>query len=166
MKTVKDFMLITICIIAAGSAAGGLATLFILGIAVIVGLILKLDPVWPNVVNGAVTCGIIVAVGLICCYIIVWYDNSRHAWDDVYRLKNSKLFRKYAFQRLVGRIAIARKKKELLSRHGWYRNIKGGYAHPHAMDYMSIWEIHRYTPEQLEYKLKHGSMAELPQELK
>ena len=50
-------------------------------------------------------------------------------------------------------------------RHGWYRNMIGGWAHPHAMDYMSGMEAASYTIPQLEYKLRHGSQAKLPPEL-
>lgn len=74
-----------------------------------------------------------------------------------------KLKYKYGPSRLVGSIVISKEKKELLESYGWYRNMTGGYAHPHGIDYMTFMEIYGYTIEQLEYKLKHGSEAELPE---
>ena len=72
---------------------------------------------------------------------------------------------RYMPQRVFGSIIISKEKKELLFSYGWYKNIKGGYAHPHAKDYMTSREIAGYNLEQLEYKLKHGSEARLPKEL-
>lgn len=79
--------------------------------------------------------------------------------------KKNYLFRKYRLHRFIGSLTISRNKMELLESYGWYRNIRGGYAHPHGMDYMSFREIHGYTLEQLEYKLQHGSMSKLPEHL-
>ncbi len=59
-----------------------------------------------------------------------------------------------------------REKKKLLENYGWYHNMRMGYTHPHAMDYMSIREINRYNLKQLEYKLKYGSQAVLPENLR
>lgn len=72
----------------------------------------------------------------------------------------------YALHRAFGRLMITSKKKALLESYGWYRNMRGGYAHPHAIDYMTASEIRGYTLKQLEYKLENGSMAGLPEDLK
>lgn len=72
---------------------------------------------------------------------------------------------KYRFLRLCNRIFVSRRKKAILERHSWYRTASGKWAHPHAMDYMTRREIIRLTPTQLEYKLKHGSQAKLPEYL-
>lgn len=53
-------------------------------------------------------------------------------------------------------------KKYLLEKYGWYPNMHGGFTHPHAMDYMSFREVAGYSVKELKYKLRHGSMAELP----
>lgn len=63
-------------------------------------------------------------------------------------------------------IFIGSKKRKLLDSYSWYRNMHGGWTHPHIIDWMSFWEILKLTPTQLEYKLKHGSQAILPEELK
>lgn len=72
---------------------------------------------------------------------------------------------KYVPTRLMGHISISRQKKQLLEKYGWYRNIVGGYAHPHGIDWMGPLEIAMLSPKQLEYKLKNGSEADLPEEL-
>lgn len=65
----------------------------------------------------------------------------------------------------MGSLQIARAKRKLLESYGWYRNVKGGYCHPHGMDYMTAEEIHSSTLRQLEFKLKRGSMAKIPENL-
>lgn len=72
---------------------------------------------------------------------------------------------RYRPHRVIGRFLVSREKRELLESYGWYRNMHGGWTHPHAMDYMNFWEIWKFTPKQLEYKLKHGSCAILPADL-
>lgn len=57
------------------------------------------------------------------------------------------------------------RKHKLLESYGWYRNMRGEWEHPHQLDSMTIWDVRRFTPEQLEYKLKHGSQATLPENL-
>ena len=76
-----------------------------------------------------------------------------------------KLTTKYLPKYVFGLLMASRAKKRLLESYGWYRNMHGGYTHPHAMDYMGLLEVCRYTPKQLEYKLKHGSRSVLPDEL-
>lgn len=85
--------------------------------------------------------------------------------NEIKSLLTNKLGRRHIVGHIVGSLAISREKVTLLEKYGWYRNIKGGYAHPHAMDYMSFKEIHDCTPAQLEYKLQHGSLAPLPADL-
>lgn len=62
-------------------------------------------------------------------------------------------------------VAIGPERTRILSVHRWYRNLAGGFTHPHAMDYMHRREILALTPAQLDYKLSHGSMARLPEGL-
>lgn len=64
------------------------------------------------------------------------------------------------------KLADIGRKRTLLKHYGWYRNLYGGWTHGHMLDYMEPVEIARLTPAQLEYKLQHGSMAILPNELK
>lgn len=61
---------------------------------------------------------------------------------------------------------IGSQRRQLLQRYGWYKNIVGSYVHPHCMDWMSLREIRELTVEQLEYKLQHGSRAQLPSNLR
>ena len=63
-------------------------------------------------------------------------------------------------------VLLGRTRRELLESHGWYRNLAGGWTHPHQMDSMSWLEIRAMTPAQLAYKLENGSLAELPPELR
>ena len=70
----------------------------------------------------------------------------------------------YAPKRVLGWFIVGWKKRKLLERYRWYRNIAGGWTHSHAMDYMTFWQIRRCNLNQLEYKLKHGSMAIPPAE--
>lgn len=64
------------------------------------------------------------------------------------------------------RLVIGRERHEILTAHGWYKNIVGGWTHPHLMDWMPRSQILKLTPAQLEYKLTHGSKSELPDTLK
>lgn len=64
--------------------------------------------------------------------------------------------------RALKTLLIAPRKRDLLERHGWYRNLLGSWTHPHAMDYMSAIQIARLKPHELEYKLRYGSMAAMP----
>ncbi len=57
---------------------------------------------------------------------------------------------------------VGRERKSLLECYGWYRNMTGGWTHPHCLDFMSRSEICSYNLEQLRYKLEHGSQAALP----
>lgn len=66
---------------------------------------------------------------------------------------------KYAWNKFF----IGQKRRALLQQHRWYQNMAGGWTHPHQLDYMSHREICRLTPEQLAYKLAHGSQARLPE---
>lgn len=63
---------------------------------------------------------------------------------------------------LLSHLADAGKKKDLLRQYGWYRNMNGGWTHAHCMDHMTAAEVVTLSPGQLEYKLKHGSAAKLP----
>lgn len=72
----------------------------------------------------------------------------------------------HVLSRILSRIFISGEKKNLLERHSWYRTVTGGWAHPHAIDFMTRHEIMKLSPDQLEYKLKHGSQAILPEYLK
>lgn len=58
---------------------------------------------------------------------------------------------------------IGRDRLHLLDTFNWYPNMVGGWAHPHAMDFMTRWEILRLTPAQLAYKLVHGAQATIPE---
>ena len=82
--------------------------------------------------------------------------------NEIKSMITNGLGRRHMLGYIISSLAISSEKVSLLEKYGWYRNIKGGYAHPHAMDYMSFKEIHGYTPTQLEYKLQHGSLAPLP----
>lgn len=77
----------------------------------------------------------------------------------------NELKSEYMLSRLLGRFAISKAKVKLLESCGWYRNMMGGYTHPHAMDFMTFREIQGLDLKQLEYKLKHGSQAVLPADL-
>lgn len=57
---------------------------------------------------------------------------------------------------------MGRERRSMLESRGWYRNVLGGWVHPHCMDVMSRREILALSPAQLDYKLKHGSRAMLP----
>ncbi len=50
-------------------------------------------------------------------------------------------------------------KVALLHRFNWYRNIAGGWTHPHCLDYMTKSEISVMSLERLEFALQHGSQA-------
>lgn len=63
-------------------------------------------------------------------------------------------------------VVLGRERRDLLTRHGWYRNLGGGWTHPHCLDFMSSREIRGYSPAQLEYKLEHGSRTPLPENLR
>lgn len=69
---------------------------------------------------------------------------------------------RYAPFRALRDILSFGRKARALERHGWYRNIHGGWTHPHGMDYMAIWDILRYSPKELEYKAEHGSRSMMP----
>lgn len=58
-----------------------------------------------------------------------------------------------------------RARLQLLDSYNWYRNLTGGWTHPHCLDFMSRREILKLTPAQLDYKLQHGSQAPLPKNL-
>lgn len=73
------------------------------------------------------------------------------------RLRNYRLLRERFF------VGIAR--KGILRRHGWYRSLSGGWAHPHAMDCISRHEAMSLTPAQLDYLLTRGTMSLMPEEL-
>lgn len=73
-----------------------------------------------------------------------------------------KLTIKYLPHRILGCLASMGEKRKILEDYGWYRNMHGGWAHPHVMDYMTFVEIWKYNLEELEYKLQHGSQASLP----
>lgn len=60
-------------------------------------------------------------------------------------------------------IIIGRDRRALLNTYNWYSNMIGGWAHPHAMDFMTRREILQLTPAQLAYKLSHGSQAIIPE---
>ena len=81
------------------------------------------------------------------------------------RRKKNPLYDRYRIHRLYGRLVSIKGKQRLLESYGWYRNICGGWAHPHGMDYLDTREIRRCTKPQLAYKLEHGSLAPLPPEL-
>lgn len=67
--------------------------------------------------------------------------------------------------RIRERLVLGRERREILERHNWYRNLAGGWTHPHCMDFMSRREVLRLSPAQLDYKLCHGSLAALPEGL-
>lgn len=67
--------------------------------------------------------------------------------------------------RLRERVFIGRDRLSILESHAWYRNMLGGWVHPHCLDVMSRREILALSPAQLDYKLSHGSRAALPPEL-
>lgn len=67
--------------------------------------------------------------------------------------------------KLIHKLIIGRERHDLLDHFNWYRNLTGGFTHPHCLDFMSRKEILSYTPAQLEYKLRHGSMSALPRDL-
>ena len=75
-------------------------------------------------------------------------------------------FLRRLFRMTIARPFTARKRRRLMERFGWYRNMIHGWAHPHCLDYMSGWEAASYTMPQLEYKLRHGSMSALPESLR
>lgn len=62
-------------------------------------------------------------------------------------------------------VMIGPDRMHILAAHNWYKNLAGGFTHPHAMDSMSRHEILKLTPAQLDYKLSNGSMAKLPEDL-
>ncbi len=63
---------------------------------------------------------------------------------------------------LLNRIFIGRARRALLEDYGWYRNMAGGWTHPHCMDFMSRREILRCTPDELNYKMQYGSRSIMP----
>lgn len=63
------------------------------------------------------------------------------------------------------RAFLGAERKTMLESRNWYRNLAGGWTHPHCMDFMSRREILALSPAQLDYKLRHGSRAALPPEL-
>ena len=63
---------------------------------------------------------------------------------------------------ILSKLFIGKTRRQILDRHNWYRNMTGGYTHPHAMDYMTAREIKACAPDELEYKCRHGSMAKYP----
>lgn len=73
-----------------------------------------------------------------------------------------KLTMKYFPHRILGRLASMGEKRKILEDYGWYRNMHGGWTHPHSMDCMTFVEIWKYNSKELEYKLRHGSKAPLP----
>lgn len=73
---------------------------------------------------------------------------------------------KYKLLRLRNRFLLSRRKRKILEGFSWYRTATGKWVHPHQLDYMSWWEIRKLSPAQLEYKLRHGSQANLPERLK
>lgn len=72
---------------------------------------------------------------------------------------------KGTIQIMMERVLLGKKRRNLLESHGWYRNMLGGWTHPHCLDFMSWSEIRSLTPEQLTYKLHYGSNAKLPESL-
>lgn len=62
-------------------------------------------------------------------------------------------------------VILGKKRRDLLESHGWYRNMTGGWTHPHCLDFMSWAEIRALTPGQLAYKLHYGSKAVLPKNI-
>lgn len=62
-------------------------------------------------------------------------------------------------KRIKSWLIIGRQRRALLESYAWYRNLTGGYTHPHAMDYMTARQIRACDMETLEYKLQHGSLA-------
>ena len=87
------------------------------------------------------------------------HNNDHAVVDDINRPK-------YRFSRICNNLFTSRQKTRRLERYDWYKTITGGWAHPHAIDRMSRHEIRRLNIEQLEYKLKHGSQAPLPDYLR
>ncbi len=73
---------------------------------------------------------------------------------------------KYRLLRLRNKLFISKQKKALLQRFCWFQTISGRWNHPHCIDHLTHKEIMPLTPKQLEYKLKHGSMSTLPDNLK
>lgn len=69
------------------------------------------------------------------------------------------------WRRLKDAVVLGRERRDLLESHGWYRNLGGGWTHPHCLDFMSPLEIRRLSAAQLAYKLEHGSRAPLPENL-
>lgn len=80
--------------------------------------------------------------------------------------RRNRLRIQYAPRMFFCRMIDMGRKRVLLKEYGWYRNLHGGWTQGHMMDYMGPLEIAKLNLSQLEYKLKHGSMAELPPELK
>lgn len=66
------------------------------------------------------------------------------------------------FHGLMAKLSVGFDRYELLDQFGWYRNMLGLWVNPRQNDYMSIREIRSLNLAQLEYKLKHGSRAMLP----
>lgn len=60
---------------------------------------------------------------------------------------------------IISQFLLIKRKKKILESYGWYRNMHGGWTHSHGVDYMTSLEIWSYTPEELEYKIQHGSQA-------
>ena len=69
---------------------------------------------------------------------------------------------KNTIQIITEYLILGKEKRRLLESHGWYRNMTGGWTHPHCLDFMSWVEIRSLTPEQLSYKLHYGSRSTLP----
>lgn len=51
-------------------------------------------------------------------------------------------------------------KVAMLHQFNWYRNMTGGWTHPHCLDYMTNSEISAMSLERLEFALQHGSQAQ------
>ena len=75
---------------------------------------------------------------------------------------------------IIGRIReryncfiIGRNKKSLLEKYNWYPNGYGtSWHHPHGFGWIDTRDILRLTPNQLEYKLQHGSLSHIPEEIR
>lgn len=109
-----------------------------------------------------IVCAAFIGVVLIKIVSPVMMRNIKHMKT---MLARNHLRIKYAPRTFFCHVVDIGRKRILLEEYGWYRNLHGGWTQGHMMDYIGPLEIARLNIPQLEYKLKHGSMAELPPDL-
>lgn len=56
-------------------------------------------------------------------------------------------------------IPISKSKKKILEDYGWYINMRGGFTHPHGIDFLTRKEIMFMNCDHLLHCMKHGSCS-------